>query len=58
MSLKGQRFESIDSIKENLLADLRYIPNEVFQKCFEGRKKGWEQCIQSGGNYFEGDKAE
>ncbi|PNF32406.1 hypothetical protein B7P43_G10113, partial [Cryptotermes secundus] len=35
MSLKGRRFESNDSIKENSLADLRNIPNEASQKCFE-----------------------
>jgi transposase len=58
MSLRGLRFESIDSIKENLLADLRSIPNEAFQKCFEGWRKCWERCIQSGGDYFEGDNAE
>jgi hypothetical protein len=58
VSLKGRRFESIVWIKEHSLADLRSIPNEAFQKCFEGWKKRWERCIQSGGDYFEGDKAE
>jgi hypothetical protein len=58
MLLKGRHFESIDSIKENSLADLHSIPNEAFQKCFEGWKKCWERCIQSGGDYFEGEKAE
>jgi hypothetical protein len=58
MLFKGRHFESIDSIKENSLADLRSIPYEAFQKCFEGWKKRWEQYIQSGGDYFEGNKAE
>jgi hypothetical protein len=58
MSLKGRRLESIDSIKENALADLRSILNEAFQKCFEGWKKRWERYIHSGGDYFENDKAE
>jgi hypothetical protein len=46
MSLKGRRFESIDSIKENSLADLRSIPNEAFQKRFEGWKKRWEDVFK------------
>jgi hypothetical protein len=58
MSLKGRRFESIDAMKENSLADLRSIRNETFQKCFEGWQKRWERCIQSGGDYFECDKTE
>jgi transposase len=51
-------FESIDAMKENSLADLCSIPNEAFQKSFEGWKKRWERCIQSGGDYFESDKTE
>lgn len=57
MSLEGQCFELVDLIKEKLV-DLHNILNEAFQKCFEGGKKCREQCFQSGGNYFEGDKAE
>ena len=47
--LKGCHFESIEAIKTNLLAHLRSIPKTAFQE---------QRCIQSRGEYFEGDKAE
>jgi hypothetical protein len=28
----------------------------MFQDMFQRWKKSWEQCIKSGGEYFEGDK--
>jgi len=56
--LKGQQFEFVEEIKENLLAELCNVPNEAFQECFQNRKKFWEQCIKSGGEYFKGDKAQ
>jgi hypothetical protein len=33
-------------MKENSLAGLCSIPNEVFQKFFEGWKKLWERCTK------------
>jgi transposase len=50
-TLKGQR-------KENSLEDLRAIPKNTFQDCFWKWKKRWEWCINSQGEYFEGDKTE
>jgi len=57
-ALKGRRFESIEAIKTNSLAHLRSIPKRVFQECFRILMKRWQRCIQSRGEYFEGDKAE
>jgi hypothetical protein len=57
-TLKGRRFESIEAIKTNSLAHLRSIPKTAFQERFRTLKKRWERCIQSRGEYFEGDKAE
>ena len=48
-TLKGHCFESIEAIKTNSLAHLRSIPKTAFQE---------QRCIQSRGEYFEGDKAE
>jgi len=56
--LKGQRFEFVKEIKENLLAELCIGPNEAFQECFQNRRKFWEHCIKSGREYFIGDKAQ
>ena len=54
--LEGWQFESVQVIKENLLAELSSIPKDMFQECFQNRKKGLERCIQSGGEYIEGWK--
>ena len=56
-SPKGRRFESIEAIKTNSLANLRCIPKTAFQECFRTLKKRWQRCIQSRGEYFESDKA-
>ena len=45
--LKGQRFESVEEIKVNSLAELRSIPKETFQECFQKWKKCWERCGKS-----------
>jgi len=57
-TLKGRRFESIEAIKTNSLAHLRSISKNAFQECFKTLKKCWQRCIQSRGDFFEGDKAE
>jgi hypothetical protein len=57
-TLKGRRFESIKAIKTNSLAHLRSFPKTAFQECFRTLKKRWQRCIQSKGEYFEGNKAE
>jgi hypothetical protein len=51
-------FESNEVIKTNSLAHLRSIPKTAFQECFRTLKKHWQRCVQSRGEYFEGDKAE
>jgi len=55
--LKGRHFASVE-IKEDLMAELCSIPKEAFQECFQNWKKHWEQCIKSGAEYSEGDKAQ
>jgi transposase len=57
-TLKGRHFESIEAIKTNSLAHLHSIPKTAFQECFRTLKKRWQRCIQSRGEYFEGNKAE
>jgi hypothetical protein len=43
--LEGWQFESVQVIKENLLAQLSSIPKEAFQECFQNWKKCWKRCI-------------
>jgi len=57
-TLKGHRFQTIEEIKENLLQDLHAIPQNMFQDAFQNWKKRWEWCINSRGEYFEGDKSD
>ena len=54
-TLKGQRFDTIDIIKQKSWQELKAIPKEAFVKCFEEWKKRWHKCIISEGDYFEGD---
>jgi len=54
--LKGRRFQMVEEIEENSIWDLRAVPQNMFQDAFQKWKKCWEQCIKTGGEYFEGDK--
>jgi hypothetical protein len=47
----------IKEIEENSLWDLSAIPQNAFQDTFQNWKKRWKHCIDSGGEYFEGDKS-
>ena len=57
-TLKGHRFQTIEEIKENSLQDLRAVPQNTFQDAFQNWKKRWERCINSRGEFFEGDKSD
>jgi hypothetical protein len=52
---KGPRFESREDIMKNTTAQLVAIPKEDFQKCFRQWKDRWVKCVESQGDYFEGD---
>ena len=53
--LKGRQFDDIDDVSSNTTAALKAIPQNHFQKCFEGWTMHWHRCIASQGEYFEGD---
>jgi hypothetical protein len=55
-SLKGHQFQVVEEIEENSLQDLHAILQNMFQDALQNWKKHWELCIESGGEYFEGDK--
>jgi hypothetical protein len=44
-------------IQENAIRELRSITESAFQEAFQQRKKRWERCIASRGDYVEGDSA-
>ena len=56
-TLKGRRFQTTEESLENAIKELCAITESVFQEAFQQRKKCWEQCKASRGDYFEGDSA-
>ncbi|GFV57676.1 mariner Mos1 transposase [Trichonephila clavipes] len=54
-TLKGHRFQDIETIKQNSTQQLRAISKSEFQKCFEDWKHRWAKCVTVNGTYFEGD---
>jgi hypothetical protein len=53
--LKGRRHENIEAIQEAATMKHTGISKEAFTSCFQNLQKRWQQCIDCGGNYFEGD---
>lgn len=52
----GHISDTIEEIKENSPRDLKAIPKQAFQDCFQSWKKCCKQCICSREEYFESDK--
>jgi len=53
--LKERYFYGNDDIRSNTTAALKDIPQNQFQNCFEGWTGRWHRCIDSKGEYFEGN---
>ena len=47
---------TLDNIQNNVTDELKGIPAEAFQHCYEQWKQRLRRCLASQGNYFEGDK--
>jgi hypothetical protein len=56
--LKERRFQDVTEIQEQSLTVLHAIPKSQFQRCFQQWQKHWFRCINSEGEYFEGDSNE
>ena len=52
-AFKGLELEY--EVKKKTLEVLNNISTEEFQKCFQQWEKRWHKCIESKGEYFEGD---
>ena len=52
--LKETHFSDIDSIKIVAMTELKKIPENVFQECFELWKRQMHKCFQVEEDYFEG----
>ena len=54
--LKGKRFRNVEEVREKKTTEaLKAITLQEFQNCVEQWKKRWVKCIDSQGEYFEGD---
>ena len=53
--MKGKRFADVSELKKKAPEVLNNISTEEFQKCFQQWEKRWHECIESKGEYFEGD---
>jgi hypothetical protein len=53
--LKGSRFDSHEDIMQTATKELRSLPEEAFQKCFQQWEERWAKCVESQGAYFKGD---
>jgi len=53
--MKWKRFADVSEVKKKTLEVLNNISTEEFQKCFQQWEKRWYNCIESKGEYFEGD---
>ena len=53
--LKGRHFGTLDNIEKSITDELKGIPAEAFQHCYEQWKQRLRRCVAAKGNYFEGD---
>ena len=53
--LKGHHLVTSDNIQKSVTDELKGIPAEAFQYCYEQWKQRLCRCVAAQGNYFEGD---
>jgi len=53
--LKGKHFQNVEEVREKTMEALKAITLQEFQNCSEQWEKRWDRCIDSQGEYFEGD---
>jgi hypothetical protein len=52
---KERHFGILDNIQKSVTDELKGIPAEAFQHCYEQWKQRLHRCVAVQGNYFEGD---
>jgi hypothetical protein len=52
--LKGRHL-GLDNIQKSVTDELKGIPAEAFQHCYEQWKQRLRRCVAAKGNYFEGE---
>ena len=54
-NLRGNRYSTIDDMKEAVTRVLNTLTQEDFQEAFQKLLERYNKCIDVGGEYFEGD---
>jgi hypothetical protein len=55
IALKGRRFDEISDTQRHVMKELKAIPHDKLQECFEQWKHRLTECIDAQGDYFEGN---
>jgi hypothetical protein len=50
-----RHFGTLGNIQKSVTDELKVIPAEAFQHCYEQWKQRLRRCVVAQGNYFEGD---
>ena len=53
--LERAPFGTLGNIQKSVTDELKGIPAEAFEDCYEQRKQRLRHCVAAQGNYFEGD---
>lgn len=53
--LKGKLFQTREDIMPATTEELNSIPKGAFSECFQQWWHRWDKCVESQGDYFEGD---
>ena len=53
--LRGWRYETIEEMKEAVMKDIVKLTQEDFHEAFQKLLECYNECIATGGDYFEGD---
>jgi hypothetical protein len=51
IALKGKRFQDVEDIKKNVMAELNAVSLEAFVDCFQKLFKRHNKCFQVGGDF-------
>ena len=55
--LKGTHFVSVEHVKAKMAEILNSLTEHDLRSCFEHWQHRMQQCVNSEGNYFEGDRS-
>ena len=56
--LIGHYFETADNVQKVVTDQLRALPHEDFQHCYQEWEQHLRRCMASQGNYFKGDNTD